>query len=244
MRLAFALLCAGTGMRQPFHATRSALALFTLLCAGYIGAHSYSQKHRASEKAVLRAILDSSFADIPPDTTAGAAVDRYVVMRYVRQGWGGQGPGNGGPPGASELMLVDHFESVDDQGIGHGAEWLADSLPDVPRDLIRDFNRVATDQSRIEPFKLGRSKLHLLADSTLSHFFGRYKPGWEGFRRAFPKGGPIVSVSRVGISHDGHWAMVYVGSQGDWLAGAGYLYVMYNDAGIWRIRSSKMLWIS
>lgn len=55
---------------------------------------------------------------------------------------------------------------------------------------------------------------------------------------------PIVSVSRVGISHDGHWAMVYVGSQGDWLAGAGYLHVLYDDAGIWRVRYSHLLWIS
>jgi hypothetical protein len=114
----------------------------------------------------------------------------------------------------------------------------------VPRDLIRDFERVATDQSRIESFAPGRSKLHLLADSTLAHFFGRHKSGWEGFRRAFPDGGGIVSLSRVGLSHDGHWAMVYVGSQGDWLAGAGFLYVLYNDGGIWRVRHRQMLWIS
>jgi hypothetical protein len=193
---------------------------------------------------VLRAILDSSYTDILPDTIAGAAVDRYFVMRHVRQGWRGRGLGGGDAPGASELLLEDHFESVDDQRIGYAAEWLADSLPDVPRGLIRDFDRVATDQSRIEPFELGRSKLHLLADTTLARFFGRHKPGWEGFRRAFPNGGPIVSVSRVGISHDGHWAMVYVGSQGDWLAGAGYFYVLYNDAGVWRVRYSHMLWIS
>ena len=145
---------------------------------------------------------------------------------------------------ASELMLTDHFESVDDQRIGYAAELLADSLPDVPRDLIRDFNRVATDESRIEPFELGRSRLHLLADSTLARFFGRYKPGWEGFRRAFPRGGPIVSVSRVGLSRDGHWAMVYVGSQGDWLAGAGYFYFLSNEGGIWRERHRRMLWVS
>lgn len=193
---------------------------------------------------MLRAILDSSFSDIPPDTMAGAARDRYFVMRHVRQGWGGTSPGSTGAPDGSELLLEDHYQSVDDQRIGYGAEWLADSLPAVPRDLIRDFNRVATDKSRIEPFELGRSKLHLLADSTLARFFGRYKPGWEGFRRAFPNGGPIVSVSRVGLSHDGRWAMVYVGSQGDWLAGAGYFHVLYDDAGIWRVRYSKMLWIS
>jgi hypothetical protein len=145
---------------------------------------------------------------------------------------------------APELLLEEQFESVDDQELGLAAEWLADSLPDVPRDLVRDFSRVATDHSRIEPFALGRSTLHLLADSTQARFFGLHKPGWEGFRRAFPKGGGIVSVSRVGLSRDGHWAMVYTASQGDWLAGAGYLYVLYNDGGIWRERHRRMLWIS
>ena len=192
---------------SPLRAAGSLLALFALVCTGYVGAHDYSQKHRASETAVLRATLDSTYA-------------------------------------APELMLSDHFESVDGQRIGYAARWLADSLPDVARDLIRDFNRVATDESRIEPFELGRSKLHLLADSTLARFFGRYTPGWEGFRRAFPGGGPIVSVSRVGLSRDGHWAMVYVGSQGDWLAGAGYFYILYNDTGVWRERHRQVLWIS
>ena len=164
----------------------------------------------------MRAIIDPSYTDVLPDSFAGAP----------------------------EVLLEDHFANVDDQRVGYAAEWVSDSLPEVPRDLIRDFRRVAADQSRIGPFELGRGKLHLLADSTLARFFGRRKPGWEGFYRAFPRGGGIVSLSRVGVSRDGHWAMLYVGRQGDWLAGAGYVYVLHNDRGIWRVRHSHMLWIS
>jgi hypothetical protein len=38
--------------------------------------------------------------------------------------------------------------------------------------------------------------------------------------------------------------MVYVGEQGDWLSGAGYLYVLRKEGGIWRIRHQQMLWVS
>jgi hypothetical protein len=165
---------------------------------------------------VLRAIIDSSYTRTLPDSMAGAP----------------------------EALLDDHFDDVEGGRASDVAEWVADSIPDIPRELIRDFARVATDRSRIEPFALGRSRLRLLSDSTLARFFGRLKPGWEGFRRAFPQGGGIVSVSRVGLTHDGRWAMVYVGSQGDWLAGAGFVYVLHHDGGIWRIRHRQLLWIS
>jgi hypothetical protein len=199
----------------PLRAGRAALAFLALGCAAYVGARADSQKHRATEIEVVRALLDSSFAPGRPDSA-----------------------------GLRELMLYDHFDNERAPEFEFTSEWLRDSLPEVPRGLARDFWRVATDDSRIAPFELGRSRLHLLADSTLARFFGRRKPGWEGFRRTFPRGGSIVSVSRVGLSRDGHWAMVYAGSQGDWLAGAGFLYVLYSDGGIWRVRHRQMLWIS
>lgn len=168
---------------------------------------------------MLRAIIDSSFTHVLPDSIAGAP----------------------------EVLLEDHFGDVYHEWVDWGdyaAEWVSDSLPDVPRDLIRDFRRVAAGRSRIEPFELGRGKLHLLADSTLARFFGKGKPGWDGFYRAFPRGSGIVSLSRVGLSRDGHWAVLYVGQQSNWLVGAGDLYVLHNDGGIWRIRYRRMLWLS
>ena len=204
-------------MTTPLRTARSLLALFALLCAGYVGARANAQKRRAAETEVLRALLDSAYSYILP----------------------------GSIPRARELLLTDHFDELHGwYWIDSVAHWVADTLPDVSRDLIRDFSRVAPDQSRIEPFELGRSKLHLLADSTLGRFFRRAGSGWDGFYRAFPNGGAIVSVSRVGLSRDCRWAMVYAGSQGDWLAGAGYLYVLEKHGGVWHERRRLMLWIS
>lgn len=198
-----------TRLRDPL----AALALLALVCAALVGARTDSQRHRAVEMEVVRALLDSSFVDHPDSA------------------------------GRHELVLYDHFDDEAPE-FEFIAEWLRDSLPDVPQDLARDFWRVVGDHSPIAPFELGRSRLHLLSDSTLARFFGKRKLGWEGFRRAFPRGGGIVTVSRVGLSRDGHWAMVYAGSQGDWLAGAGYLYVVYKDGNVWRERHSRMLWRS
>jgi hypothetical protein len=165
---------------------------------------------------VLRAIIDSSYGTVLPGDT----------------------------PGMPEVLLYDHFDLEDDRYLAFAEEWLSDSLPDVPRDLIRDFSRVATDHSSIEPFELGRGKLHLIGDSTLARFFGRRKPGWEGFRRAFPLGGGIVTISRAGLSRDGRWAILYAGVQSDWLSGAGELCVLYNEGEVWHLRHRYRLWIS
>jgi hypothetical protein len=201
---------------SPLRVARALLALLALACVGFVGAHADAQKHRASEAEVLRALLDVGYTHDLSNSIAGRL----------------------------EVLLYDHFDEVDDQTLGYAEEWVTDSLSDVPRDLINDFRRVAADHSRIEPFDLDRGELHLLADSTLAHFFGRRKPGWESFRRAFPRGTGIISLSRVGLSHDGRWAILYIDQSGDYLGGGGDLNILHKEGGIWRLRYSKGLWIS
>jgi hypothetical protein len=160
---------------------RSLLALLALGFAGYVGAVRYSQQHRASETAVLHAIIDSRYTFVLPDSI----------------------------PGVPEVMLHDHFDDVHGEQASDVAEWVTDSLPDVPRDLIRDFARVATDRSRIEPFELGRGKLHLLADSTLARFFGRHRLAGRDFIVRFRTAVPLCHCLAWGSAATvtGRWPM-------------------------------------
>jgi hypothetical protein len=83
----------------------------------------------------------------------------------------------------------------------------------------------AADTEAGLPFPGTRAHLRLLDDSTLAQFFSRPRrqaSGWTGFRAAYPNGTGIVSISRVGLSRDGRWAIVYAGQQSDWLSGAGF----------------------
>jgi hypothetical protein len=205
-------------MTRPLRATPPLLALFALVCAGYIGAHADAQRHRLSEAEVIRTLLDVGYTH---DLS--------------------------GSIGRLDVLLYDHFADVDDQPFGTFEEaeaWVRDSLPDVPRDLLTDFRRVGTDHSRIKPFTLERGDLQLLADSTLRRFFGKWKPGWEGFHRAFPRGTGIIEVSRVGLSRDGRWAILYIEEQASSLGGAGDFNILHREGGVWRVRYSYRIWIS
>jgi hypothetical protein len=108
-------------------------------------------------------------------------------------------------------------------------------------------HNAAADTEAGLPFPGTRAHLRLLDDSTLARFFSRSHrraSGWIGFRAAYPKGTGIVSISRIGLSRDARWAIVYAGQQGDWLAGAGFLHVLQRRGRDWRIVKSRMLWVS
>ena len=109
-------------------------------------------------------------------------------------------------------------------------------MPQLPVDARIDFRDRNADASSIMaamlppnaaadtesglPFRT-RANLHLLDDSTLAQFFSserKHASGWTGFRAAYPNGTGIVSLSRIGLSRDWRWAVVYAGQQSHWLS--------------------------
>jgi hypothetical protein len=68
---------------------------------------------------------------------------------------------------------------------------------------------------------------------------------WRVFRAAFPRAeSGLVTLARVGLSSDRTWAITYIDSQGDWLAGAGHLVVLHKVNGVWHRRASLTLRVS
>jgi hypothetical protein len=155
-----------------------------------------------------------------------------------------------GASNAAEILVSEHFAPSGFAYPDDRVKWLRDSVPELPTSAIRDFGRSAADSSVIAPFDLPRHRMRVVPDSTVQRFFHRDAPGgpqntgWIGFRRAFPNGAGIVTLSRVGLSSDGRWAIVYGGQQADWLAGAGYIYVLHRDPDKWRIRRQLNVWVS
>ena len=115
--------------------------------------------------------------------------------------------------------------------------WLADSVPELPRAAVEDFKRVGTDSSAIPPMSVGRGRLEIVPESALQNIFrpGPGADGWVMLRARYPDAGTgLISLTRVGLSPDERWAITYIDSQADWLAGSGYLVVLHQDKGVWR----------
>ena len=68
--------------------------------------------------------------------------------------------------------------------------------------------------------------------------------GWEEFYRRYPDSPGITTLSRVGFNRERTEALVYMGAQLHYLAGAGNLYRLEKQDGVWKIVEKVMLWIS
>jgi len=84
----------------------------------------------------------------------------------------------------------------------------------------------------------------LLSQSGMNEIFGQNQSGWEIFYNRYPDAPGITTLSRVGFSDSFDQALVYVGTQSYWLAGAGYFFLLRKAGGNWLIDQKVMTWIS
>jgi len=68
--------------------------------------------------------------------------------------------------------------------------------------------------------------------------------GWDGFYAKYPRSQGIMTLSRVGFNEKRDQAVLYVGNQSHWLAGAGFYVFLAKKDGSWVILNRKMVWIS
>jgi len=84
----------------------------------------------------------------------------------------------------------------------------------------------------------------LLSQAERNNIFGQNQSGWEIFYNRYPDAPGIITLSRVGFDAAFDQALVYVGTQSDWLAGAGYYVLMKKVNGAWIVDQKVMSWIS
>jgi hypothetical protein len=84
----------------------------------------------------------------------------------------------------------------------------------------------------------------LLTQAERSRIFGQNQSGWEIFYNLHPQAPGITTLSRVGFNAALDQALVYIGTQSNWLAGSGYYILLKKDAGGWSIDQQVMTWIS
>ena len=84
----------------------------------------------------------------------------------------------------------------------------------------------------------------LLSQAGRQKIFGENQSGWEIFYERYPQAPGITTLSRVGFNNSLDQALVYIGTQSNWLAGSGYYILLKKLDGAWSIDQRVMTWIS
>lgn len=120
------------------------------------------------------------------------------------------------------------------------------SFDGVEKEVLEDFNA----KNRRKSFELSKNlfsvdnKIVLINESEMNEIFSDHNAGWKFFYEKYPESQGITTLSRVGFNSDKTKALVYFGTQSDWLAGAGYLVILQKDAKNWKIIKKSICWIS
>lgn len=83
----------------------------------------------------------------------------------------------------------------------------------------------------------------LIAREELDEIFGS-PDGWDEFYRRYPGSQGEMTLSRVGFDQDRGQALLYLGNQSHWLAGAGWAILLERSAYGWTVIRWAFLWIS
>jgi hypothetical protein len=84
----------------------------------------------------------------------------------------------------------------------------------------------------------------LLTQADFHEIFALNTSGWSVFYTRYPNSPGMSTVSRVGFNSDLTQAFVYAGTWSNWLAGAGYYYLLEKVDWTWVIIQQVMAWIS
>jgi hypothetical protein len=124
---------------------------------------------------------------------------------------------------------------------------LANILPQLPEmdgetaDSFRVRNEAAYP---VRPdMDLGLSYV-LLTREEMNRIFDINTSGWDVFYTRYPNSPGLTTISRVGFNAGFTQALVYIGTQSHWLAGAGYYVLLEKVDDAWTVVQQIMVWIS
>ncbi len=84
----------------------------------------------------------------------------------------------------------------------------------------------------------------LLTQADFQEIFALNTSGWDVFYTRYPNSPGMTTLSRVGFNDDFTQAFLYAGTWSNWLAGAGFYYLLEKVDGAWVILQQVMAWIS
>lgn len=162
--------------------------------------------------------------------------EEYLVYDALLNEWlGADGP---------TRIVIDRF--TNDRILDRDSGDRPTSIGDVAKETSVDY----VQKNRRRTYELVKNqfphpeKIVLINDSETSEIFSDRTKGWKFFYARYPDSQGITTLSRVGFNSSKTEAVVYFGTQSDWLAGAGYQVILQKIDGTWKVTSRRMLWIS
>jgi hypothetical protein len=118
------------------------------------------------------------------------------------------------------------------------------NMHDVDADTIQSFrNRNDAAYTLSPDMQIGAGYV-LLTQVEKTGLFNQNRDGWQLFYEKYPDTPGITTLSRVGFNNALDQALLYAGTQSQWLAGAGYYLFLKKVNGTWTVLQQVMTWIS
>jgi len=148
---------------------------------------------------------------------------------------------------AAELIVITDKTGLDivsgEEELDETLDYVKQGMPELEQETIDDFkNKNKESYSLKEDMDIGVDYL-LISEEEIENIF-QSATGWDDFYEKYPNSQGTMTLSKVGFNSEKDQALVYVGNQSHWLAGAGYYVLLVKENGDWIVKESIMTWIS
>jgi hypothetical protein len=186
--------------------------------------------------ALLLAACGGTVAPPTPAPTPDIAAEEAAVYAAAIQVY------LGGVP--DPLVLADQTAMDIGQDITATLDYVTQQLTGTTPATLANF-RARNDRPQPLPPDMGLPFRYVLLTATEQQsYFQPNAGGWDAFYQRYPNAQGIMSLSRVGFNAAMDQALVYVGNQSNYLAGAGVYYLLAKEDGTWQVVGEVMVWIS
>ena len=116
--------------------------------------------------------------------------------------------------------------------------------PQLGKDILRDFEQKNENPSLLQRRFTLACEYVLVSRREIESIFFNNGDGWDDFYTKYPGSQGILTLSRVGFNDAKDTAVLYSGSQSNWLNGHGSMVLMKKIAGRWTVLDGATMWVS
>jgi hypothetical protein len=166
----------------------------------------------------------------------GEAEEYAVYSALINQEYAG--------PDIERIVIRDHTGVSAHPSLQEELARVSKQMRDGPDSaMVADFSTKNAQEHPLTNSFQAKVPCVLISQQELEAIF-RGRGGWDEFYKWYPKSQGEMTLSRVGFNAKRDRALVYVGNQSHWLAGAGYYALLEKENGVWRVRDKVLVWVS
>ena len=135
--------------------------------------------------------------------------------------------------------------ATNDTGVGNTSQtldYVLQNLHDVDPATLASFQERNAAPLPLSPDMHLGSPYTLLSRAARDKIFSLNQSGWDIFYNRYPQAPGITTLSRVGFNASLDQALVYIGTNSNWQAGAGYYLLLLKTNGNWTIDQQVLVW--